>query len=80
MTSPRRRPDRPVESVQLRISFKADRATSARIKEAVPSAVLKNRGCEVTIEGSEAGEVADRARDVLEKLREALGPTELSSG
>ena len=72
MTSPRRRPDRPIESVELKITFRADRATSARIKEVFPSAVLRNGACELRIEGEQPGEVADKARVALEKLRTAV--------
>jgi hypothetical protein len=69
MTLSKRRQPRPIESVELKIAFKADRETAARIKRAVPSAVLRGGGCEVVIEGTETEEVADSARDLLEKLR-----------
>jgi hypothetical protein len=69
MTSPSRRPDSPVESVELTISFRADRATSKKIKEAVPSARIKGGGCEVRISAQDPGEVAEWAKDVLEKVR-----------
>jgi hypothetical protein len=69
MTSPRRSRDRPVESVELKISFRADAKTAARIREAFPSAVLRRGGCELRIDGEEPGKVADEARKVLEKLR-----------
>lgn len=73
MTSPRRRPNKPVDSVELRISFRADRLTSKKIKEAIPAAVLKTGGCEVRIDGEQPGEVAEKAKDILGKLRALVG-------
>ncbi len=69
MTSSHRRSDKPIESVELKITFRTDRATATRIKEAIPSIVLKNGSCEVKVEGEQPGEVADKAREMLEKLR-----------
>jgi hypothetical protein len=66
---PRQRQDSPVESVELRIAFRADRATANRIKEAIPFATVKRGGCEVRIEARQPGEVMERAKVVLEKLR-----------
>jgi hypothetical protein len=60
--------------VQLKISLKADVATLNRIKELVPSAKLKNGSCELTIEGEAPSEVAKAAKELLEKLREAVSP------
>ncbi len=70
MTSLRRRPDRPVESVELRITFRTDRGTAAKIKESIPGTVLRSGGCEVRVEGEEPIDVAEKARVILEKLRE----------
>jgi hypothetical protein len=69
LTSPRRRQDRPIQAVELRITFRADRATSRKIKEAIPSARIRVGGCEVRIAAQEPGEVADRAKEVLERVR-----------
>lgn len=69
MSSSSRRPDRPIESVALRISITANGETSRKIKKAVPEAVLKNGRCEVVIEGERPAEVEEKARAVLEKLR-----------
>jgi len=69
MTSPRRRQDRPIESVELRITFRADRATSKRIREVVPSALIREGGCEVRIAAKDPGEVAGRAKEILDKVR-----------
>jgi len=73
LTLARRRPDRPIESVELRISFRADRATAEATKLAVPTAVLSNGVCILKIEGEQPGDVADKAREVLEKIRGVAG-------
>jgi len=72
-TLARRRSDKPIDSVELRISFRADRDTVEAIKRAIPSAVLKNGVCTLKIEGEQPGEVADRAREILEKVRGVAG-------
>ena len=66
---PRRRRDKPIESVALKITFRADRTTSNRIREALPSAILRNGVCVVQVEGQEPGEVAGKAKEIMEKLR-----------
>jgi hypothetical protein len=38
------------------------------IKKSIPSAVLKSGGCEIRVDGEEPGEVAERAREILEIL------------
>lgn len=69
MTSPRRRQDRPIVSVSLRITFGADRRTRERILEVIPEATAHGGGCEVTVEGKEIARVAERLRLILEKVR-----------
>lgn len=76
MSSPRRRHASPIESVELKVTFRADRETARRIKESVPSAVLRNGVCEVVIEGKAPAEVADRAKEILEKVRAVVGSPE----
>ena len=71
-TSPNRRQDRPIESVELKISFKASREAAARIREFFPSAVVRNGACVVTLKGEQPGEVGDKARELLEKVRELI--------
>jgi len=66
---PRPRPDKPIESVALKIQFRADRETTARIKELVPSAVVRGGVCEVKIEAEQPSEVAEQAKALLEKIR-----------
>jgi hypothetical protein len=72
LTSSRRSPARPVRHAELRVSFAASREEFAKIREAVPSAVLKRGTCVVVIEGGEPFDVADRARDLLERVRVAV--------
>jgi hypothetical protein len=69
LTSPRRKPDRPIESVALKITFRADRETTAKIMEVIPGAVVRGGVCEVRIEAKEPGEVAEKAKLLLEKIR-----------
>jgi len=69
MTSPRRRQDKPVESVALKITFRAGRETIARIREAIPSARVSGGVCHVSLEAKEPAEMAEKARVLLEKLR-----------
>lgn len=73
MTSRRQRQDRPIESVELTITLKADRELARRIKEEIPSSVVKGWGCEVRIEAQQPAEMVKKARDVLEKLRAIEG-------
>ena len=72
MTSRKRRQSRPIESVKLKILFKTDKLTAGRIKASLPSAVLRAAGCEVTIDGERPGEVAEKARAMLDKLKIAV--------
>jgi hypothetical protein len=69
---PKRRQDKPIEAVELRISFKTDRRSAAKVKELVSSARLRQGNCEVVIEGESPGDVAERARAVLEKVRAVM--------
>jgi len=70
-TSPNRRQGKPIESIALKITFRADKETTARVKEAVPSAVVRGRVCEVKLEAREPGEMAQKTKDLLERIRRA---------
>ena len=72
MTSPRRSRDRPIESVALRISLRADEARTAKIREAVPSVQVRGGVCHLSIEAEDPAEVAEKAKVLLEKLRAAM--------
>ncbi len=72
MTSPRRRQDRPIESVALKITFRADKQTAARIKEVIPSVVVHKGVCVIRIEAEEPAVVADKAKILLEKIRRVV--------
>ena len=69
MTSGRRRQGRPIESVELKVTFRGDKETNLRIRDLVPSAVIRGGLCEVRVEGKEPGEVAEKAQALLEKIR-----------
>ena len=73
MSSSSRRPDRPIESVALTISFKGDSKTLSEVRKALPESKAKGRTLELTIRGDEPLEVERKAREVLEKLRAASG-------
>jgi hypothetical protein len=72
LTSRRQRQDKPIESLALRISFRADREAAARIKELIPSAQVRGGVCRVELEATEPSEMAEKAKEVLEKLRAAV--------
>jgi hypothetical protein len=69
MTSPRPRPDKPIQSVALRISFKADKKTAAAVRQLFPSAKVHNGMCEVKIETEQPSEAVEKTRALLEKIR-----------
>ena len=71
MNSPRRRSDRPIRSVSLKITFSGGREELAKIREAFPSAVTRGGRCELWIDAEEPAQVAEKARALLEKLRAA---------
>jgi hypothetical protein len=47
-----------------------------RIKELVPAASLRRNGCEIAIEGQSPSEVADKAKEMLEKVRTVVDSSE----
>ena len=69
MNSRRQRQDRPIESLALRIAFRADRESAARIRELLPSVQVRGGFCRVELEAREPAEMAEKAKEILEKLR-----------
>jgi hypothetical protein len=69
LTSRRQRQDRPIESLALKITFRADRESAARIRELIPTAQIRGGVCRVELEAKEPAEMAEKAMEVLEKLR-----------
>jgi len=69
LTLPRRRRDRPIASVELRISFRPDKKSMEAMKSLIPGSALKSGAYVVKVRGEQPAEVADRAREVLEKVR-----------
>jgi len=62
----------PIDSVELTISIKTDRATGDKIRAVVPSARFRNGACDVKLVGERPADVALRAEETMEKLRELL--------
>jgi hypothetical protein len=73
---PRPKHGKPIESVELSVVFRTNRRTAARIKDLVPSVNLRSGGCEVVIEGENPGEVAERAKEILDKVRSVIDSPE----
>lgn len=71
MSSPKRKRARPIESVELKLTFKADGEALGQIGSRFPSAVLKHGACEVVVRGETPAEVAEKAKEILEFVREA---------
>jgi hypothetical protein len=69
MNSRRQRQDRPIESLALKITFRASRESAARIRELIPAARIGGGVCRIELEAKEPSEMAEKAREVLEKLR-----------
>ena len=69
--SRRRSQDRPIESLALKIAFRADAESAARIRELLPTAQVRGGICRVELEAEEPAEMAEKARQVLEMLRAA---------
>ena len=72
MSSRRRRRDRPIESLALKITFRADGDSAAKIRALLPSAKVRGGVCRVELEAKEPAEMAEKAREVLEKLRAVM--------
>ena len=69
--SPRPRQDKPIESLALKITFRADRESAARIRELLPTAKVRGGVCRLELEAKEPSEMAEKAKAVLDKLRAA---------
>ncbi|MDA4119810.1 MAG: hypothetical protein OK436_04400 [Thaumarchaeota archaeon] len=71
MTSRRPKQDRPIQFIELKIAFRADKKTTAAIRKSFPSAKFRNGLCEVKIESERPAEAAEKAGELLEKIRSA---------
>jgi len=69
MNSRRQGQDRPIESLALKIAFRADGESAAKIRDLLPSARVRGGVCRVELEAKEPAEMAEKAKEVLEKLR-----------
>lgn len=72
MTSPRRRQGKPIESVALKITFRADKKLAAKIRKLIPSAVLHDGVCEIRVQAEQPAVVGDKAKVLLEKIRKVV--------
>ena len=72
MSSRRQRQDRPIESLALKIDFRANRESAAKIRELLPSVQVRGGVCRVELEAEEPAEMAEKAREILEKLRAVM--------
>ena len=70
-----RRQDRPIEAVELKIEFRAEREAANAIRSAIPTAEVKGHACVLKISGSNPGEVAEKAKDVLGVIRGLAEPS-----
>lgn len=68
MTSPRRRRDRPIESVELTVTLDAETETTAKVMRAFPSAIPKGDTILLRLRGS-AEEVEEKTKTLLELVR-----------
>ncbi len=69
MTSPRRRPDRPIRSLELSITFRADREVARRVKEAFPTAQVTGGVCVVRVVAKDPSDLTEKARKMLEDMK-----------
>ena len=71
---PRRRQDSPIESVSLTVSFRSTKDEASKLKSFVPALTFRNGNCEVRIRTRSSKEAAEKARGLLEKVREVVKP------
>ena len=67
-TSPPRR-SKPIERVELRVTFRAGEAEASSIKAEYPSARKTGGTVSVKIVGDDPLEVAEKARDLAERVK-----------
>jgi len=70
-----RKQDKPIEAVELTIEFRADKDTSEAIRSAMPFAKVKGSTCVLRIDGTNPGEVAEKAKEILEVIRGLAEPS-----
>jgi hypothetical protein len=62
---------KPIVSVELRATFKADRDTIAKLRKAYPGAKASRGSIEIVLRGDTPGETSASARKLLEEIRKA---------
>jgi len=73
LSSRRRSQGKPIESVELKVGFRADRKTLLKIKKAVPEARWQEGELEVRLAGTGPAEMAREAKELSDRVRAALG-------
>jgi len=73
LSSPRRKQGKPIQSVVLKVGFRADRRTLSRIRKAVPGARWQRGQLEVSLATAGPAEMADRTKELSDRVRDALG-------
>ena len=72
MTSRQRSRDRPIESVKLKITFRADKTTAKSMKDMFPGAKYRGGACEFVVEGESPEDVSVKAQQLLKGLNETI--------
>jgi hypothetical protein len=80
MNSPKQKRDRPIESVELKLTFNVSREAFDLIREKFPSVVLGQGACEVVIRREAPAVVANTAKEMLDFVREAVGQSRRPQG
>jgi hypothetical protein len=69
LTSNKRKPGKPISSVELKVSLRIGKGSAEKVRELVPEAKIVPGGCVLQFRGDDPGAVADETQAVLEKLR-----------
>jgi len=72
LSSPRRKQGKPIQSVALKVGFRADRRTLLRIKKAVPEAKWQREELEASLASAGPAEMGDKTKELSDRVRGAL--------
>jgi hypothetical protein len=68
----RQKQGKPIESVELKVIFRADRKTLLRIKTAVPEATWKEGKLEMSVKGEGQTKVLEETKSLSDRVRKAV--------